>query len=120
MMDIVNRIFDVHVDVFYIIVCICVAAALLKREILGSDLVAIFGIPVYIMASLVSLFIFRYNYWVVVSDRKIEAVIASSFGITVTFLLYLAAVDLIRFLTGWHVKRIVTRRKLVNRRANQD
>lgn len=120
MMEVVNRILEFQSDVLYIIVGASITAAILKRELLGSDLIAILAVPVYIVASLLSLYVFRYNYWVVVSDRQIEAVIASTFGITVSFLLYLVLVDFVRAITGWHVKRIISQRNIGRREPDRD
>ncbi|MBU1209985.1 MAG: hypothetical protein KJ587_01785 [Alphaproteobacteria bacterium] len=112
MLDVIYKMIDVEKDVFTIIVVVCVIAAVLKRELLGSDLLAIISVPVYIFASLAGLYIFRYNYLVVVADHQIEAVIAAALGITVSFLVFLVLMDFVRLVTGWNVKRIIKNRKL--------
>lgn len=112
MLDVIYKMIDVERDVFTIIVVVCVIAAVLKREILGSDLLAIAAVPIYLAASLASLYVFRYNYLVVIGDHQIEAVIAASFGITVSFLFFLVVMDFVRLLTGWNVKRAIKSRSL--------
>jgi len=77
MMNLIYKMLEVETDVFYIIIAICVIAAVLKRELLGSDILAIIAVPIYIAASFVSLYVFRHNYMVVVSDHQIEAVMWS-------------------------------------------
>lgn len=112
MMDLIYKILAVETDVFYIIIAVSVIAALLKRELLGSDLLALAAVPIYITVSLIGLYVFRYNYMVVVSDHQIEAVIAASFGITVSFLCILVIMDFFRTLTNWQVQRNIKTRNL--------
>jgi len=109
MLDVIYKMIDVEKDVFTIIVVVCIIAAVLKRDLLGSDLLAMLFVPVYIFASLASLYIFRYNYLVVVGDHQIEAIIAAALGITISFLVFLVLMDLVRLVTGWNVKRIINK-----------
>lgn len=119
MLDLVYKILEVHDDVFYIIIVVCVLAAVLKREMLGSDMMAILAAPTYIAASLVTLYLSREHNWVPVGDEQIEAIIASFIGITITFIIFVIGMNTVNAITGWQVKRKINSRNL-GARKNQE
>jgi energy-converting hydrogenase Eha subunit E len=85
----------------------------LKREILGGVWLVVGMVPLYVLASLTSMYFFRKYQLVAVSDKEIEAVIVSAVGVTIVFLCYLICLDLFRSVTAWHVKRMIKKRNLI-------
>lgn len=120
MMDLFYKIIDVQDHTLHIIIGVCIIAAILKREILGGVWFVAGMVPIYVLASLTSMYFFRKYQLVAVSDKEIEAVIVSAVGVTIVFLCYLICLDVFRSVTAWNVKRMIKKRNLIGAdRSNQ-
>lgn len=113
MLEMFQRMIDVDTQTLGIIVALSCLAAFMKREILGSMLIAVLIAPVYIFASLVSLYVFRQNYLSLVSDADREATIATAVGITVVFIVFLLLLDMHRAMSSRRVNKNLKDRKML-------
>ncbi|MBU2583034.1 MAG: hypothetical protein KJ622_15085 [Alphaproteobacteria bacterium] len=112
MMEFVYKIIDVDTQTIYLIILVSVVSAFLQREIIGSDLFTYISLPTFIAASFVSLFVCRENYWLILGDPIIEVIVSSIIAITLSFMVFLLAVNLSSAFTGWNVRRMLKKRNL--------
>ncbi len=120
MLDFIHRMIDVDTQTLTIIISLSCIAAFMKREILGSLLIAVVIAPFYVLASLFCLYMFRHNYLSLVSDADREATIAAALGITLVFVAFLILLDAHRAISARRVNRNMQQRKLIqgqNRKA---
>ncbi len=113
MMDFIHRMIDVDTQTLAIIISLSCIAAFMKREILGSMLIAVVIAPFYVLASLFCLHMFRHNYLSLVSDADREATIAAALGITLVFVVFLILLDAHRAMSARRVNKNMQQRKLI-------
>lgn len=113
MLEIFHRMIDVDAQTLGIIVALSCLAAFMKREILGSMLIAVLIAPFYVLASLVCLYVFRHNYLSLVSDADREATIAAALGITIVFVVFLVLLDAHRAMSARRVNKNLKDRKML-------
>ncbi len=113
MLEMLHRMIDVDTQTMAIIVSLSCLAAFMKREILGSMLIAVIIAPFYVLASLFCLYMFRHNYLSVVSDTDREATIAAALGITLVFVAFLILLDAHRAMAARKVNKNLKDRKLL-------
>lgn len=113
--ELTNQILDVEALTVYVVIMLCVLAALLTREVVGGIYLAAASVPVYVMAALTFLYIARVNQIVLSDDPAIQAIVASVIGIMAVFMLVLITMDIFRSVGDWRVNRMISKRKMANR-----
>ncbi|MEQ8823044.1 MAG: hypothetical protein RIC14_01575 [Filomicrobium sp.] len=113
--ELINQILDVEALTVYVVIMLCVLAALLTREVTGGFYLAAASVPVYVMAALTFLYVARVNQIVLADDPAVQAIIASVIGIMAIFMVVLIVMDICRSISDWQVNRMIGKRKMANR-----
>jgi len=104
----------------YLMLALCVVAALLVREFLGNMLLAMSFVPPFVLSSLVVHYVFLKNgiFFSTSGDRALIA--ATGIGIILAFIVVMMLIDFIQSFTDLRVRRLIRRRKLEKEQSRAD